>query len=211
MLKKDLNLDRLLYKGHLYTGLFLLVGIWVFSISGLILNHPMWISGYWENREISVEQLRFGALSGQDDNSKALELVRVLGLRGELEQVRSFPDGDSLALTVARPGTILRVTAWPGQGRAMVESNRTGATGLLNMLHTFTGVRIGGKENRRDWFLTRLWSLSMDIISLGLLLIVASGLLFAFRRREALGAKVVALGLGILACCFYLFGLGWIY
>ena len=51
----------------------------------------------------------------------------------------------------------------------------------------------------------------MDIISIGLLLIVASGLFFAFRRREAPGAKAVALGLGVLTCCYFLFGLGWIY
>ena len=125
MTKKNFNLDRLLWKGHLYIGLFLLAGIWAFSLTGLILNHPRWISGYWENREVSVEQMRFGALSGQDDNSRAMELVRMLGLRGELEQVRSFPGGDSLALTVVRPGTIIQAIAWPGQGRAEVENNRT--------------------------------------------------------------------------------------
>jgi len=84
-----LNLDRLLWKLHLYTGLFLLVGSGS-SRFRLILNHLCGYSGYWENREISVEQLRFGALSGRTITAKALELVRVLG-RGELEQVRSFP------------------------------------------------------------------------------------------------------------------------
>jgi hypothetical protein len=108
---------------------------------------------------------------------------------------------------VVRPGTILQVTVFPAQGLATVESNRVNSIGVLEMLHTFTGVRIGEPEKSRDWILTRLWSISIDAVSAGLLLIVASGLFFAFRRREAFGLKIIVLGLGVVSCCFFLFGL----
>lgn len=202
------QVKRLCWKGHLYLGLFLLAGIWLFALSGLMLNHPKWsISGFWNSREQAFEERTFDPLTAQDDNGRARELIDRLGLAGELEQVRSFPGGDSLTLTIARPGTILQLKAWPATGKATLESTRVNAFGAFQMLHTATGVRIGREDNRRDWLPTRLWGLMIDAVSLGMALIVLSGCYLAFSKGKSLRLELLSLGLGLAICLYYLLGL----
>ncbi len=206
------GLEKLIWDGHLFAGLLLLTGIWIFFLGGLLLNHPLWkISGFWNSRKHSTEMLSFSQLTQVDDTGRAAELVDQLGLSGEIEQVKSFPGGDSLSLTLVRPGAILNITAFPQKRVAKLESNRVNASGALQMLHTFSGVRIGEPARKRDWLLTRIWSVTMDAVSIGLLLVVAGGLYLAFRRQQAFGPKIIALGLGVAACCFFLFGPGWFF
>ena len=42
-------------KIHIYVGLFLLWFIWLFGLSGMLLNHPQWLMQEgWQSREESV-------------------------------------------------------------------------------------------------------------------------------------------------------------
>ena len=68
------------------------------------------------------------------------------------------------------------------------------------MLHTFTGVRSGSPQYTRDWWLTRLWSLSMDALAVGLILLVVSSLVMAYEQREKWLLAVTAVGLGLGVC-----------
>jgi len=39
-------------KLHFYAGLFLLFFMWLFALSGLLLNHPTWsFTEFWNNRK----------------------------------------------------------------------------------------------------------------------------------------------------------------
>jgi hypothetical protein len=60
----------------------------------------------------------------------------------------------------------------------------------------------------RDWVLTRIWSLAMDGLSIGLLVLVASGLLLWWRLPQRRAAGIFALTLGLICCAFFLYGLG---
>jgi hypothetical protein len=78
------------------------------------------------------------------------------------------------------------------------------------MLHTFNGVHPGSSQGERDWWLAHLWSLSMDALAVGLILLVLSSLVMAHEQREKrlLAGIAVALGCGI--CGFFVFGLRWL-
>jgi hypothetical protein len=55
-----------------------------------------------------------------------------------------------------------------GQFIGKLQASRVNGWGVIRMLHTFTGVHPGSAQGRRDWWLTRLWSLSMDALVMGL-------------------------------------------
>ena len=80
---------------------------------------------------------------------------------------------------------------------------------MIHILHTFTGVRLGDTRNQRDWLLTSLWALAMDAVAAGLIVMVLSSLYmwYGLRTRRWLG--LVALGLGLASCGFFVFGLRW--
>ena len=71
---------------------------------------------------------------------------------------------------------------------------------------------MGEPAMQRDWMLTRLWSLAMDAVAVGLivlvLVLVLSGIYLWWRLTAKRAAGVVALGLGLTASAFFLFGLG---
>jgi hypothetical protein len=81
--------------------------------------------------------------------------------------------------------------------------------GILRVLHTFTGKRVGDERNDRDWFLSTLWVISMDAVSIGIVIMVFSGLYmwYGLPAKRNLGAA--ALVLGSVACAMLVFGLRW--
>jgi hypothetical protein len=44
----------------------------------------------------------------------------------------------------------------------------------MRILHTFTAVRMDDARNHRDWLLTSVWALAMDMAAVGLILMVLS-------------------------------------
>src|ERR1039457_7660365 len=84
-------------------------------------------------------------------------------------------------------------------------------TTLFRSLHEFIGVRLAGPDTRRNWIVTSVWALSMDAVSLGLIVMVVGGYYLWWRlpRKRAWG--VVALGLGVLCCGAFVFGFGWLW
>jgi hypothetical protein len=61
------SLFPVIRKIHLYLGLFFLVELWVFAISGLILGHPQWqISQFWSRRAGRKDRQTNWSLAGSD-------------------------------------------------------------------------------------------------------------------------------------------------
>lgn len=77
----------------------------------------------------------------------------------------------------------------------------------MRVLHTFTGVRRGDRRNERDWALTTIWVFAMDAISVGLILMVLSGIYIWWRAPGRRRWGFVALLLGTAACGGFVFGL----
>jgi len=201
-------------KLHNYVGLYLLCFLWLFSISGLLLNHPTWeFAQFWQSREQSTSAHDIRLPPPGEDLARARDLMAQLGVSGEIERIeaRHGEAGPGLAVRVVKPGRITDVTADFDAGRATVERIQTNLWGVVHWLHHFTGVRLDRPELERDWVLTRLWSLAMDALCAGLVCLVGSGLYMWYPQWRRSTAAWLSLAAGAAGCGFFLFGLGWLY
>lgn len=194
-------------KIHVYLGLYFLVFLWLFALSGLLLNHGWQFAEFWAQRRESRREEVISPSSEQTDLLRARDLMRQLGLSGEIEWTATRPTSQRFDFRVERPGRTVEVRVDLTKRSATVQEIRVNGWGVFRALHTFTGTRVNAREGERDWWLTKLWSLSMDALSIGLIMLVATSIVLAVQRREKWIGCAVAAGLGITACAFFVVGL----
>lgn len=190
---------------HYYVGLYLLFFTWLFVFTGLLLNHPRWqFPQFWPNRLQTTTKQHVHAPAGESDVDRAHDLMRQLGIAGEIHWPAQQPGGGLFEFQVNRPGLILDIKADLEQRRATVQRTQLNAWGVMHLLHTFTGVRAADARNTRDWTLTTVWALAMDAVALGLMVMVFSSYIMWYRLRAKRLGGIVALLLGFIACGAFL-------
>ena len=199
-------------KLHYYIGLYLLFFVWLYSLTGLLLNHSTWqFQQFWPSRRVSAEERLIQNPAPGSDLEQARELMRQFGIRGEIALPVGRPTPARLEVRANRPGYNYLILVDLSQSRARLETTHLNAWGAVRALHEFIGVRLAGPDTRRNWIVTSVWALSMDAVSLGLIVMVVGGYYLWWRlpRKRAWG--VVALGLGVLCCGAFVFGFGWLW
>lgn len=192
---------------HFYVGLYFLLFIWLFSISGLLLNHSQWpLARFWDDRDETTSVRRIRAPNATTDAAIALALAQELGLHGEIGRIERAENG-GFRFQVNRPGQSHQVEADITSSTAAVKQIRVNAAGVLDGLHRFTGVRVDDSKERRDWLLTRLWSFAMDALAVGLASMVLSGIYMWLRLRRKRRTGLIALSAGVVCCAFFAIGL----
>lgn len=197
-------------KLHFYLGLFLLFFTWLFALSGLLLNHPSWkFTEFWTNRKQSNYERSITTLGPEiaGDLAQAHEIMRQLGIEGEILWTTTRTTTNQFDFQVRRPGRFVFISADLGLNRVKVQQSDVNIWGLLKALHAFTGVQIDDPRNTRDWPLTSLWAFSMDAVSLGLIFMTLSGLYMWFRRSQKRLSGAIVLLLGTLICGLFCVGL----
>ncbi len=190
-------------------GLYLLLFVWLFSISGMVLNHGKWpFADFWLARaeQTSLQPITRPAATG--DLAIAQDLMRQLGISGEVNRTERNVAGDEFSFQVIRPGRTTDVDANLAGGSAGLKDVRVNAWGIMSSLHHFTGVSMDDPDRGRDWWLTRVWSLAMDAVAFGLIILVASGLYLWWRLEKRRARGLAILTFGTISCVFFLFGLG---
>jgi hypothetical protein len=197
---------------HYYLGLYLLFFVWLFSFTGLLLNHSQWkFAEFWDSRRQSSAERDILAPPPGDDLAQARDLMRQLGIRGEIEWTATRKDTARFDFRVSRPGQIYEIKADFNGKKTTLQQIDLNTWGVIRILHTFTGVRVDDSRNSRDWVLTSLWAWTMDAVAIGLILMVLSSyyMWFELPQKRRLGA--VMLSLGLLSCGLFCFGLRWLY
>lgn len=200
-------------KLHFYAGLFLLFFLWLFAFSGLLLNHPTWsFAEFWSNRnETNYErELTAPGPEVKGDLAQAREIMRQLGIHGELLWTTTRTDPAQFEFQVRRPGHFFFIKADFARQRVTVRQSDVNLWGVIKVLHTFTGVQMDDPRNTRDWALTSLWAYSMDAVAAGLILMVLSSLYMWFELPQKRLAGAVVLGFGVLLCGLFCVGLRWL-
>jgi hypothetical protein len=193
-------------KLHYYLGLYLLLFLWLFAISGLIINHPKWSAArFWSRRIETVSEHAVSVTSGASDDQLATRIMQNLGIVGELGDLRHEAMSKRIDFQVVKPGHSYRIAVDLAAQSAKVTEIRLDGWGAVDAMHKLTGVRLEKPEERRDWILTRLWSLAMDALALGLLILVGTGLYLWYRLGTQRLGGIIALTLGLLGCGFFLF------
>ena len=196
---------------HYYLGLFLLFFIWLFAFTGLLLNHPRWqFAQFWPNRIQSTTEHTIAAVTAANDTDRARDVMRQLGVAGELQWPATQPANGPFTFQVNRPGFNVDVKADLQGGRATVQRTQLNAWGVMHILHTFTGAPAADSRNRRDWTLTTLWALSMDAVAAGLIVMVLGSYVMWFRLRAKRIGGIIALALGFISCGAFIGALRWL-
>lgn len=195
-------------KFHIYLGLYFLLFIWLFSISGLVLNHPRWqFAQFWPTREQTSFEQSFQAPVATGNLPMAQDLMRQFKIDGEIYQLTNNVEQGQFAFRVMKPRTRFLIKADLKSQRATIERIRVNGWGVLYALHLFSGVRMENPELKRDWFWTKLWSFSMDALAVGLVVMVLGGVYMWYQLKPKRGWGLVVLALGILSCGLFVFGL----
>lgn len=193
-------------KVHIYIGLFLLWFIWLFGLSGLLLNHSRWLQrGAWQGRTESEFTHSVQPSTGGDDLETARALMEQVSVRGEIERITSDPQG-RFEFRVVRPGVFSDLSVNWNTLTAEVKTTRAGNWMVFHNLHSFNGTHRGRES--RDWMPTHLWVISMDGVCVGLVLLVFSSLYMWIQVERMRLVGLAALGAGVLSCGFFVFGLG---
>lgn len=194
---------------HFYLGLYLLLFLWLFSISGLLLNHPEWelTHSFWEQRQESSSERVIVPPRATGDLAIAKDLMRQLGIAGEIHEIKRNSADDQFSFRSGRPGQIFNVEARFDTQRATVTQIDLNVWGVLSGLHTFTGVSMNDPGRERDWVVTRIWSVAMDAVALGLMILVLSGVYLWYRLKPKRLLGLVVLGAGTAACGCFVLGL----
>ena len=194
-------------KLHIYLGLLSLFFLWLFSLSGIILNHPKWqFAGFWENRSQKSYELRVSRPQAQEVMLVAKAVMVQLDIHGEIAGRIVQPSSGEIDFQVTRPGHIFGIKADFNNGIAKVSHIQVNGWGVLNMLHHFTGVTRSDPEVKQNWWATGVWRFSMDATSVSLAIMVLSGIYLRYRRTQRQIGLSVALALGIVVIsCFLAF------
>jgi hypothetical protein len=198
-------------KLHCCLGLFTLVFVWLFSFTGLLLNHQWKFAEFWDSRQQSTSEHHIVPPPPGSDLDQARDILRQIGLRGEIEWTVTRNDPSRFDFRVSRPGHICEVQTDLIRQRATVKRIDVNVWGVMRILHSFTGVRMDDSRNERDWLITSMWALAMDGVAGALILMVVTGLYMAFelQAKRLLGAIVLLAGL--LSGTFFCVGLRWFY
>src|SRR5512141_3008159 len=78
---------------HYYLGLYLLFFVWLFALTGLLLNHSQWkFAEFWDSRRQTSDERNIVAPAAAGDLAQARDLMRQLGIRGEIDWTTTRKD-----------------------------------------------------------------------------------------------------------------------
>jgi len=208
------RLERWNRKLHYYAGLFLRFFMRLFVVTGLVLDHPTWsFAELWIKRIDTNSERAITALAPEllGDLAQAREIMRQLGIEGEIMWTTTRSNADRFVFQVRRPGLYYFIKADLALNRVTLRHSQVNLWGVMKVLHVFSGVQLDDVRQSRDWALTTVWAYSMDAVAAGLIFMVLSSLYMWWElpQKRLLGA--VILGLGSLICGLFCIGLRWLF
>lgn len=193
---------------HFYLGLTFLFLLWLFSLTGLLLNHGQWAMAQAANqrRETRYEQA-IQPPAGATDLERARDVMRQLRLTGEIDWPALVPQPGRLSFNVSRPGDASQVRVDLAQNRVVVQHFDSGHWAMFRTLHTFSGSRVNVAGSQRDWILTTVWVVAMDGLAAALIVMVVGSYYMWYRLKPKRRLGLVVLAAGFLSCGVFLAGL----
>ena len=189
---------------HYYLGLYFLFFLWLFSLTGLMLNHQQWFRDLYERHETKYDP-SIETPAGETRLAQTLDLMRQLNLQGEIDWPAAQPVGH-IDFNVSRPNGAAQVRVDMNAKQAYVREFKNGHLHAFQIFHTFSGSRFNQPASQRDWVMTSVWVFAMDALAAGLIVMVLGSyyMWWRLKKRKALG--IVALGAGCAICGAFVMG-----
>jgi hypothetical protein len=187
-------------KIHFYLGLYFVFFLWLFSLTGLLLNHGQWLlaMGANERTETRYERSIEGP-SGATDLERVHDVIRQLNLVGEVEIPASQQPGQ-LSFGINRPSDASQIRVDLQQRRVAVQHFDNSGWATFRIFHTFSGSRYNQPSSQRDWFITTIWVVAMDALAGGLIVMVLGSYYMWFRLKPKRRLGFVVLVAGFVSC-----------
>jgi len=194
-------------KLHYYLGLYFLFFLWLFSLTGLLLNHGRWAMALGANQRAETRYERAIELpAGNTDLVRARDIMRQLNLVGEVDWPASQQPG-RLAFNVSRPKEANQVQVDLSEKRAFIQHFDNSHWATFRIFHTFNGSRYNAPGTERDWIVTTAWVIAMDALAAGLIVMVFGSYYMWYRLKPKRTFGVIVLAAGIACCGMFLVGL----
>ncbi len=192
---------------HYYLGLLFLLFLWLFSLTGLLLNHGRWALAEAANqRRETQSEPSVRAPVGLTELARAEDVMRQLGLIGEIDWPSTAQLPGRLDFNVSRPSDATQVRVDLAQNRAVVRHFDNSRWAIFRNLHTFSGSRVTVPSSQRDWILTSVWVFSMDAFAAALVVMVLGSYYMWFRLKQKRRLGLLALAFGVLSCGVFVSG-----
>ena len=191
---------------HYYLGLYFLLFIWLFALTGLLLNHPRWRLARIPNDPNPTVERGVDLPSGKTAIERATEVARQFHLTGEIDLSPTQPEG-RLDFNITYPKRATQVRVDLVRRVASIQQVDRSFWSALRITHTFSGSRYNNPESRRDWLLTTIWVVAMDALAVGLLVMVLGSYYMWYRLKSAHTIGWAMLAIGYFTCGWLLFGL----
>jgi hypothetical protein len=198
------TLERWNRRFHYYLGLYFLFFVWLFSATGLMLNHQQWFRNLYERDENTYE-MPIETPAGDTTVMRMRHAAGQLDLRGEIDWPAPQPVGH-FDFNVNRPNGAAQVRVDLNAKKAYVKAFDNNALHGFQIFHTFSGSRFNQPASTRDWMLTSLWVWAMDAFAAGLVVMVLGSYYMWWRLKKRKAAGVVALAAGFGMCGLFVMG-----
>ncbi len=189
---------------HYYLGLYFLFFLWLFSATGLMLNHQSWFRNLYARTE-NAYQLPIETPAGDTLLDETRHLMKQLELTGEIEWPASQPIWH-IDFTVARPDGASQVRADLSAKKAYIREFTNGHLHTFQVFHTFSGSRFNQPASERDWIVTSVWVLAMDALAAGLVVMVLGSYYMWWQLKKSHTLGFVVLAAAFAACGAFVAG-----
>lgn len=183
---------------HFYLGLFLCPFILVFAVSTLLLNHPGQRTPEAATQHTPAKRsVQIGTLYAGGTVEQARDILRQLGVTGEIDYIRHMPEEGRLVIPVIKPGEATTVEVDLKAGTAAVTRQSLGLGAALIYLHKMPGPH--NVKIRGNWVYTMWWAVTADMVVCVLLFLTVSGLYLWWMLKNERTVGWVLLGAGALS------------
>lgn len=168
-----MTLNLLLRRTHIYLALFLLPWFFLYGISSLFFSHSRYFDELYKNDGVPQWKVRFDRpyhieLPGSGDlRAVGARILQDAGLKGAFGVYR--PNPEKLNVYWFDFWNATQLTYFPKERRLLAEERQ------FRWDHILTGMHArGGFE--QDSFLNDAWGVAVDIVCVGMLLWIATGI-----------------------------------
>jgi hypothetical protein len=189
-------------KLHFYLGLYFLFFLWLFSLTGLLLNHGQWLTAANERKETRYER-PINLPAGTTDLDRVRDVMRQLNLQGEIDLPAAQQEPGRLSFNVSRPSDASQVRVDLDTRRAAIQHFANSGWATFRIFHTFSGSRYNQPASQREWMVTTIWVLAMDALAAGLIVMVFSSYYMWWRLKPKRQLGFVVLTAGYLTCGWF--------
>ena len=188
-------------KIHIHVGLCLLFFIWLFSFTGLLLNHNGWkFASFWDERKEITYNFTL-PVSMRDASLQESAIMDFLKITGEVQEQKRFDQ--TLSFRVMSPGDIMDINVNWTTGEGKEKRMKFNMWGKLRTMHTFNGMHNERPAQTPNWWITGIWRFTMDVIAIGFIVMTLSSWIMWYKiRKEYPWGYVIMIGAIVLICYF---------